>query len=274
MKPFILILFILAGCHSSGKELYYTASTPAGAEVRNFLGIPAEDSVDFIRWKLKIINLETFTLSCSYGIGRPNTNGFMHEKRVELKGNLGRQDVIYTLIAGKKSLSLLFMNYNLLHILDKNKSMLAGNGGWSYTLNSTDKIQTTELNLRPKNTFFQDSISFEGRTPCREIIRKINPDKETPCYKIKWSVTLYNDKGSASTGTYKIGVRDPQRGKWAMKEDKAGRTIYSLNLNNGHTLDLLHTDENVVYIMDNKNGVLVGDEDFSFSLNRKKNKQM
>jgi hypothetical protein len=270
MKTLIFILFILVGCNSSGKELYYTASTPAGMEVKTFLGIPLKDSVDFIRWNLKLINLKTFTLSCSYGIGRPNTNGFIDEKNVELEGTLNRDGVIYTLVADGRSLSLLFMNYNLMHILDNNKSMLAGNGGWSYTLNSTDKIQTAELNMKPKNTSFTDSITFEGRTPCKEINRQLNLNHGSPCYKIKWLVRLYKDNNAASAGTYRIGVQNPRTGKWKMREDKAGKIIYSLDLNNGHTLDLLHADEKVVYLMDDKNGILVGDEDFSFSLNRRK----
>ena len=58
----------------------YTASTPANTYVRHFLGINQHDSVDFIRWKLKITDHKEFALTCTYGIGKPGTNGFINEK--------------------------------------------------------------------------------------------------------------------------------------------------------------------------------------------------
>ena len=80
---------------------------------------------------------------------------------------------------------------------------------------------------------------------------------------------MYKDKPNANSGTYKIGSIETRDGKWKLKMDQANKIIYSLDLNNGNTIDLLQTDENIVYIMDPKGGIMVGDHDFSYSLNRK-----
>ena len=54
-----------------------------------------------------------------------------------------------------------------------------------------------------------------------------------------------------------------------LKKNNAGMIIYRLDLNNKNALDLLHVDENIVYILDGKAGIMVGDHDFSYSLNRR-----
>ena len=98
------------------------------------------------------------------------------------------------------------------------------------------------------------------------MIGKTRPE----CYKKKWKITMYKDKPDANSGTYKIGSLESRDGKWKLKNDKANNIIYSLDLNNGNTIDLLQTDQNIVYIMDPKGGLMVGDHDFSYSLNRTK----
>jgi hypothetical protein len=72
------------------QEKVYAGSTPAGTVIRSFLGIPLSDSVDFIRWKL-IFHDNDYQLRCNYGIGKPNTNGFMEGgKKIELIGVLSK----------------------------------------------------------------------------------------------------------------------------------------------------------------------------------------
>src|SRR5687768_13397210 len=162
MKVLLLFLYILFPDKTIDKETNYTASTPAGTEVRNFLGINQADSIDFIRWKLKIIDLKEFNLSCSYGIGKPNTNGFTDEKKLQVNGTVNAKDQVITLSSQAKVLSLLILNDNIIHILNKDGSMMVGNGGWSYTLNTIKQVSTSEINLQTKNTGFKDSIIFEG----------------------------------------------------------------------------------------------------------------
>ena len=268
MKAIFLFLYILFPVEKFDKEINYTASTPAGNEVRDFLGISKVDSIDFIRWKLKIIDSKTFNLSCTYGIGKPNTNGFIDEKKVEQKGTVNLKNDILTLSREGKFLSLLILNDNIIHILNKQGTMMVGNGGWSYTLNSVKQTPTSQINFKWQETGFRDSVSFEGRTPCRGIEELMYGTTRTDCYKKKWLVRLY--KNDTKSGTYKIGGTVPSKtGKWKLKQNAGGKIIYSLDLSNGKTLDLLQTDENIVYIMDPKGGLMVGDHDFSYSLNRR-----
>lgn len=266
-----LLLFLsLITCGSSvDKEVNYTASTPAGPEVRNFLGIKQADSVDFIRWYLKIIDRKAFNLSCSYGISKPNTNGFIDEKKVILKGTVNFKDGILNLNTSNKMLSLRVLNDNIIHLLNPDGSLMAGNGGWSYTLNSVTEVKASDVSLKQTDISFKDSIVFEGRTPCKGIEEMMMGTSSPECYKKKWLVYLYKNGPDATSGTYKIGSTvGPYRGKWKLKET-AGKKIYHLDLDSGRSLSLLPVDKNIVYLMDTKGELMVGDHDFSYSLNRR-----
>ena len=269
MKTVFFALCLVFCTAPAGFERNYTASTPASSLVRHFLGINQRDSIDFIRWQLKITDLKEFRLSCTYGIGKPNTNGFIKEWKVECKGQVNFRDNILTFLSNGKSLSTLVLNQNILHILNEDGTMMTGNGGWSYTLNTRDPIQTSEINLRQKNIGFKDSVVFVGRTPCRGVEELLILRSRPECYKKKWLVRLYKDNSSASSGTYKLGSDGSRTGKWVLKKNNAGMIIYRLDLNNKNALDLLHVDENIVYILDGKAGIMVGDHDFSYSLNRR-----
>src|SRR5689334_14865582 len=87
MKIFSVLLssLIIVSC-ASGKEKTFVGCTPAAPVVRSFLGISLNDSVDFIRWKL-IIDDDHYQLECNYGIGKPNTKGFINGgKKIGLNG--------------------------------------------------------------------------------------------------------------------------------------------------------------------------------------------
>ena len=161
------------------------------------------------------------------------------------------------------------LNHNIMHLLNKDNTMMVGNGGWSYTLNSTDPISTSEIKVTTKNINFTDSIVYEGRTPCRGIEELMIGKTRPECYKKKWLIYLYKPDSEAISGTYKIGSIESRNGKWKLKKNNTGKIIYSLDLNNGNALDLLQTDKNIVYIMDEKGGLMIGDHDFSYSLNRR-----
>src|SRR5688572_19833946 len=263
MKSLIFLLFLFLNSCVSGKEINYTASTPAGNHVRNFLGISQVDSVDFIRWNLEIINLNEFNLSCSYGIGKPNTNGFIDKKEVSLKGKAHLENHILSLIANGKTLSFRMLNHNILHILNKDQTLMKGNDGWSYTLNAIDKIQTKEVNMPPVKTNFKDSIVFSGRTPCKTIGDILYDNKSPNCYKIKWIVALHKGNPDASSGMYKIG-RNGNTGTWKLQSN-GHHVVYRLELKNGKHFDLVQVDENIAYILDQNDEILVGDLDFSYS---------
>jgi len=262
-----MILFV--SCATS-KETNYTASTPPAPIVRAFLGISMTDSIDFIRWKLSLTD-KKYSLECSYGIGKPNTNGFYDEKKVAFSGNAKRENNSYILEHDNQVLKFAELNANLLHIVNKNNTLLIGGGGWSYALNSMTPLATNQVNLRATKTVFKDSMAFEGRTPCG-VPNIIEPGKL--CYKLKWYLVLYTN-GNNEQGTYRIlgtpyrREEGGKRGNWKITTGKDGRIVYQLNDEKGNPfIYLLKLDEGVLIFTDAKGNLLVGDHDFSYTLNR------
>ena len=271
---FTVLSLLLIFSRGEGKEKSYTASTPAGKVIKSFLGIPLADSIDFIRWKLTIRDND-YVLQCNYGIGKNNTNGFINGgKKIELKGDAKKEKSYYALQNGNNTLHIAELNEDLLHLLDDNKAMLVGNGGWSYTLNSLTASFSDQVNLATHKAQLKDSLDFEGRTPCK--IPGIVP-AGMECYKLKWRIILYGDPKTNEPGSYKIfgttwRQKSPKTGNWKIITAKDGRITYQLNDEKGEKLlYLLKLDENIVIFTDASGKLLVGDEDFSYTLNRRAN---
>jgi len=147
----LLSITLLVSCANS-KETNYTASTPAAPLIRTLLGISLTDSIDFIRWKLSLTD-QKFSLECSYGVSKPNTNGFYDEKKVLINGIAKRENNNYILENVNHILKLAEINANLLYILNKDNTLLIGGGGWSYALNNTAPTATNQINLTAKKVF-------------------------------------------------------------------------------------------------------------------------
>lgn len=267
----ILVILLIVSC-ASAKDKTYTASTPAGPVVRTFLGIPLDDSIDFIRWKI-IFRDSLYYLHCNYGVGKPNTNGFFNGgKNIELSGGLKKEKNIYWLRNGNKILKIAELNTGLLHLLNTDNSLLVGNEGWSYTINNTSPATTGEISLVSKQSVLKDSMTYDGRTPCN--IPGIIP-RGMECYKLKWRIIFYSKPGKNEPFTYRI-FGTPWRkengitGTWKIINGKDGRITYQLNDEKGKAfLYLLKPDENILLFTDSNGKLLVGDEDFSYTLNRK-----
>jgi hypothetical protein len=269
--PVFLAALLFVSC-AKGNEKTYIGSTPAGNMARSFLHIPLSDSVDFIRWKC-ILRSDSYLLQCNYGIGKPNTNGFINGgKKIELSGVLKKEKNYYELLNGKESLKFAILNEDLLHLLNTDNSFLVGNGGWSYTLTNTAASGSDVVNFNAEQGILKDSMAFQGRTPCG-VPGVIAPG--TTCYKLKWSIVLYSNAQRNEPGTYKIrgtawrnegGIT----GNWKIITGKNGRIIYQLNDEEGKTLlYLLKVDEHILLFTDAEGKLLTGDEDFSYTLNRK-----
>ncbi len=259
-----LFLVFFASC-ARGTTNTYIGSTPAGMTVRSFLGIPLSDSVDFIRWKL-VLQDDQYQLRCNYGISKPNTNGFMEAgMNISLSGSYSKEKNYYRFRSGTKTLTAIRLNEGLFHLLDDNNHLLVGNAGWSYTLCNTIPVLSNEVSLIASPSTIRDSISFEGRSPCQVpgIIAQ-----GSLCYKLKWHIVLYR------SGTYKVlgtpwRVQGGRKGNWKTVAGKDGRIVYQLNdeKENGF-IYLLKLDENILVFTDATGKLLVGDEDFSYTLNK------
>ncbi len=268
----LIIIFLMLGLLScaDGKDRSYTGSTPAGSEVRNFLGIDLNDSIDFIRWKL-VINDVRYTLTCNYGISKPNTNGFINGGHtIELKGKVVRSNDIFQLDNNGRSIRIAELNEGLLHLIDNSNQLMVGNAGWSYALNAPGSSPTGKINLSNSVLQVNDSTEFLGRTPCG--IPGFDAPGGKDCYKLKWKIVFFNNGKSIQYKTYGTAFRNniSTTGIVQLKKTGSGRTLYQLNNSEGKPmLHLLLLDEGVMIFTDEDGKLLVGDEDFSYTLNKR-----
>jgi len=272
----LLIPTIIHFSNSYGQhKKTYVGSTPCHQVVRNFLEIPFADSIDFIRWKLEM-EQGSFKLQCKYGISKAGTPGFVDEKKVAFEGEAVHTGDHYYLRYKGKKFSILEVNSNLLHLLDQNNNMLVGNGGYSYALNNTDPVKTDEFNIHPAKSTVKYPLVFEGRTPCQEIAMLLDLHKTEACNKMKWYVIFYADSVTGKPSYYLkggMGYRKEtmERGKWQIITGKDGRIIYKVNPDDGaYSLYLLKGDDNILFFIDPSGRLLTGNEDFSYTLNRRK----
>ena len=274
MKFIVLILSLLhVFSITHAKETIYTGSTPAGNTVRRFLSIPLSDSVDFIRWKLTITGNQ-FRLHCNYGIGKPNTNGFMEGgTMIDLRGTIIKQAMYYRCSSNARTLSMIELNGGLFHLLDDAGRLLSGNGGWSYTLNNTAAVPPGRLMIRPSPMVVMDSMTFEGRTPCS--VPGMVPAGKT-CYKLKWLFVFYADAKTRQPSGFTLNATPYRRegtkkGKWTIIKDKDGHIAWHLYDDQGRPFIFLQpASDNILLFSDEKGNLLTGDEDFSYTLNRRK----
>ena len=115
---------------------------------------------------------------------------------------------------------------------------------------------------------------FVGRTPCRELVKQLQI--QTPdCMKLKWKLTLYQD-ASGKPSTYHLARTGHRQslieGKWVIIKgtpSDAEAIIYQLDPGMpDRSLLLLKGDENVLFFLDHSRNLLVGNEEFSYTLNR------
>lgn len=248
----------------------FIASTPANQQIKAFLGIPLADSVDFIRWDITFDDKE-YRLNCRYGLSKPNTKDFINGGHfIEMTDAWVKSGSERMLKSGTKSIKLMDLNPALLHFIDESNGFMRGNGGWSYTLNRPDAKPAANSWTSRSSNILKDSIKYEGRTPSG-----IPGVPNEPVYhKLKWQIMLYADAKTNTPTTYRAVSapwrnRGGKRGSWKIVRDAHGGVIYQLlDEDNTVFVSLLKADDNVLLFTDGKGRLLVGNEDFSYTLNR------
>jgi hypothetical protein len=223
---------------------------------------------------LEIISTDKNILRMSYGIGKPNTNGFYDEKKVVLSGVVKRENNNYILENGNHVLKLAELNANLLHMLNNDNTLMIGGGGWSYALNNIAPTATNQINLTAKQSVLKDSIVFQGRTLCGDF--SINHPSQS-CIKMKWLIVFYSNANKNEPTTYLLNRSNMRpleypgkKGTWKIIAGKDGRIIYELTPDKEATPTyLLKLDEGVLIFTDAKGNLLVGNHDFSYTLNKR-----
>lgn len=244
-----------------------------------------------------------YRLTYTYGLPLQGTTGLIQGgNKVEREGRwaivsgakTSQGAIVYQLDPDRpsESVSFLKMDHNLIHLVDRDGKLVVGNAGWSYTLNRAGGDGRPTQPARPFSVFAAkleslaapvptatDSAvagAFVGRSPCREVAAQLNRAAGVDCMKVKWELTLYRDPHRLTPSTYRLrGTFFRERageGRWAIvrgtKADPAA-VVYQLDPDKPQaSLSLLKADDNVLLFLDGERNLLVGNADFSYTLNR------
>lgn len=288
---FLLCLLCTSTCSHTivPSELILAGSTPGDEIIKSMLSLPSDNEIDFIRWNIKLDKNNSFVLSISYGKSQPNTLGFIGggEKRkiigtysISKNENSNFKEIYHLRNDNQKiQISIVKLNNNLFHILTPQNRLMVGNGGWSYTLNRENTVASGEMLI--SSTVSDNGplqLVFEGRTPCKEIVAEY-PDINTnpSCFKLKWRLVLNRDSINYSATTYtrrKVvdGVSLEATGKWTIREGtplNPNAIIYQIDPDKpDESISFLVGDDNVIFFLSKDNMPYIGNEDFSYTLNR------
>ncbi len=158
---------------------------------------------------------------------------------------------------------------------------MVGNGGWSYTLNRKDALTNSSMVLPSRITFSPNDtaqqVIFDGRTPCLDFAKQYNLQVGNDCHKLKWKLTLFRDSKTNNPTTYALQtINRPNiiEGKWTIIKGiktNSEAIIYQLDPDKpSESMSFWVGDENVLFFLDKENQLFTGNDDFSFTLNRRK----
>jgi hypothetical protein len=281
----------------------FQANTPCSAQARPLPQIPAGTECEQMKWNLVLYQDSqtgaptTYSLMSTYGMAKPNTNDLIDGGTpVEMEGTwtitTGTKNdpeaTVYQLNANdsQTTVSFLKVSDDMIHVLSSEKTLLVGNGAWSYTLNRMDNQSPTEIieesrpdpPTRPPEPAMPAGSSvfavFDGRTPCHEVVLEFTNTESFPgCLKIKWRLTLYQDSTTGEPSTYLfMGTSQFREGSWRIIngiEGDSDAVVYQLQPDDGQEpVSFLKVDENHLYLMDRELHLLVGNELFSYTLSR------
>lgn len=272
----------------------FAGGTPCDEPARRFLGI-RNAGCEQISWQLSLGDdagtNRPFEIRARYHMPVPGSPNHLDAGTdLKLSGvwtsapaagpHAGR--TIYTLTANGRAVRFVLLEQNLLHLLTDDSRLMVGNAGWSYTLNRRDAPAARSPRqmeaLKPAARGMAGA--FEGRTPCQEISKQLSLAVDAGCIKLKWAFTFLQDAATGRPATYKLEgtlYRDgrlqaaaPRTGKWSVLRDRSsGVLIYRLERDApGGYLLLMRADENVLFFLAEEGNALVGNESFSYTLNR------
>ena len=283
----------------------FAGNTPCIAQVRPVLQIPEDADCDQIIWSLVLRQdpqtgaPATYSLISYYGLSKQGTNNLVGGGTpISMEGNWaitkGTKDnpnaTVYQInpADSQTTVSFLKISDDLIHVLSREKSMLVGNGAWSYTLDRMDnqkQAQSEPLSksipdppTRPPQPPMPAGSSvfgiFDGRTPCHEVVLAFTGTAPFPgCMKIKWRLTFYQDSTTGAPGRYLfMGTSAYREGSWRIvhgMDDDPNAILYQLQPDGAQqAFYFLKVDDNHLFMMDSAMNLLVGNELFSYTLSR------
>ena len=288
LKSMLLSILLMFSGNERSEDLSLSASTPADIPIRKTLKINPDIVVDFIRWQLHMKD-SNFELSLNYGESQPNTLGFKPNSiTVNIKGQYSiaynpafKADVL-TLKSAQLGTDLLLLKItnNIYQILESNSTLMNGNGGWSYTLNNNNPQENGLSSLTfPQNDFTANQVTYDGRTPCKEFTSEYKIAVHSDCFKLKWRLVLNFDPVTHKPTTYSLqgisGKAYDTSGKWTIiRGTTKNRNAIISKLNpdeEDHSISFLRANGNILFFLDKKYDLFIGNKDFSYTLNQKIN---
>ena len=283
--------------------IVFAGSTPCDDTIRPLLQSPQNVKADMIRWKLilhqdpKTSGPAGYELDCTYGLAVPGPRGLdTNAKTLQKQGRWtvtrgiqsNPEAVVYELDG---TVSLLKVDADILHVLNRDRSLMVGGTGWSYTLYRTERSEPPvdpalaaaqppegSYTLPPIPTGPEVFGVFAGRSPCQRIAHELGIPAAAGFARVKWRITLFQDPETHVPTRYSVNSslhRETTReGKWTIlrgTESDPQATVYRLEATETErALFLLKGDDNVLFFLDQNRKPLAGNADLSYTLNRKK----
>jgi hypothetical protein len=284
--PRILHLALLL---APARPTEFVGSTPCAERALEFLGGLATDApCMYVRWRI-LLSAERFDVSAAYfvptrrnpNLDEPGPRTQRHGTWRAERGTRADPDAVVLRLdaaAPKRSLSFARLGGQLLHLLDGERGLVAGNGGWSYTLAlaGADTLPHPRPHRGPAGDPAPPAAAphagvYDGRTPCQPLARQLGLGVPSDCFKMKWRLRLSDDSRYLLEFT---GHRDPPRsGRYAVRSPREPWRGVVFELDPGAAgafLALLKPDDDVLLFLGKDGEPLVGNADFGYTLNRQR----
>lgn len=278
----------------------FVGTTPADPDV--FPRLTSESSrgkAEIIEWALTLFQdtatraATRYELRYVYGFTAPNHPGIARDSvRGGGNGRWTRATAASApateMITLSNGVSLARFGDSLLHFLDRDRRLMTGNGGWTYTLTraaAAEPAGTADVSgpsvsytIQPLATGPGVFGVFEGRTPCQGIVRELQRPGDVGCQKLKWRVTLFQDPATGAPTTYRVEGTLFRTGALEGRWSAAGGTaafpharVFKLDASGtGPALSLFEADPNVVFFLDRAGELMPGRADFGYTLDRRR----
>lgn len=261
----------------------FEATTPCSGIKPPLPQIPQGTNCEMTIWKITFNSDKTYTLLATYGMTQPNATRVKNGgTQISLQGTWSQDPItgIVNLTSSDSQSQISFMKITdeLIHLLDVDKKMMVGNGGWSYTLNKIN----SRLRSESKNTHIVTSKElatgvYEGRTPCQNsllVFTKSFVESSQGCERIKWLITFYQDaKGNPTRYIFGIqGRNDSHQGTWHAIQGTLSNSeaiIYQLQPDDNRQIIFLlkFGDDHLLFLDENMN-LLIGNKYLSYTLSK------
>ena len=282
-------------------ESVFVGSTPCDQSIRAILGIPRDANADLIEWELTLEQAAAGRTNRAYhlryrvGHTRPNQPGLDDTaRRLEKRGTWriggnGQSQPARVVLELGGGMSFLKVSEAILHVLEPDRRLMRGNGGWSYTLVRRDDAEppvdtraaSADPGDPPRTTSRETGPAvfgiFDGRTPCQGIARELGIPARPGCWKAKWRLTLFHDPTTHEPTNYRLEgtlyATRPREGRWRISRGtalNADADVFELAPSSGESpTQLLRGDDGVLFFLDRERQPLIGNASNAYTLDRR-----